>query len=102
MGEQRPRIAVVDDEVSVCKALERLLRASGFDVNTFASAHEFFSSREASHLDCIVLDLYMPDMKGSGVEPWIEQIGGRVPVVVITGYDEPETKAQSLAAGASD
>jgi len=102
MDGQRPRVAVVDDEVSVLKALERLLRASGFDVNTFTSTHEFFSSREAWHPDCIVLDLYMPGINGAGVERWIEQIGGRVPVVVITGHDEPKTKAQSLAAGATD
>lgn len=102
MNDLRPRVAVVDDDLSVRKALERLLRAAGFDAATFASAHEFFYSLEARHPDCLVLDLHMPGMNGLEVQRRLSQTGVRIPVVVITGHDEPQTRAQCLSAGATD
>jgi FixJ family two-component response regulator len=102
MHEQRPRIAVVDDEVSVRKSLRRLLRAFGFDVATFASGNVFFYSLEIQRPDCLILDLYMPGMNGLEVQGRLTQAGLRVPVIVITGHDEPRTRAQCLAAGATD
>jgi len=102
MDEQRPRIAVVDDEVSVRKSLRRLLQAFGFDVATFASGKVFFDSLEIQRPDCLILDLHMPGMNGLEVQGRLTQAGLRVPVIVITGHDEPETRARCLAAGADD
>jgi FixJ family two-component response regulator len=101
MGDVRPRIAVVDDDLSVRRALERLLRASGFDAEVFASGHEFFHFLEVQTPDCLILDLHMPAMNGLEVQRRLRQTGVRLPVVVITGHDEPQTKAQCLDAGAA-
>lgn len=64
MHERRARvaIAVVDDDISVRKALQRLLRVASFDVATFASGEEFYFSLESLHPDCLILDLQMPGM----------------------------------------
>jgi FixJ family two-component response regulator len=102
MQEQRPRVAVVDDDGSVRRALERLLRAAGFDVQSFASAPEFFCSLETQRPNCIVLDLHMPGINGLEVQRRLLEAEIHVPVVVITGHDEPQTRAQCLNAGAAD
>lgn len=102
MDKQRPRIAVVDDEVSVRKSLRRLLQAFGFDVATFDSGNVFFYSLELQHPDCLILDLHMPGMNGLEMQRRLTQAGLRVPVIVITGHDEPQTRAQCLSAGAAD
>ena len=104
MHEQRPRvaIAVVDDDMSVRKALERLLRVAGFDVATFASGEEFYFSLESLRPDCLVLDLHMPGMSGLDVLRCLDQAGFQMPVIVISGDAEPETRAQCLSAGATD
>jgi FixJ family two-component response regulator len=102
MHEQRPRVAVVDDDVSVRRALERLLRAAGFDPSTFGSAHELFYFLETQRPDCLILDLHMPGMNGLEVQRRLRETGIRLPVVVITGHDEPETRAQCLTAGAAE
>jgi FixJ family two-component response regulator len=104
MHEQRPRvaIAVVDDDMSVRKALERLLRVTGFDVATFASGEEFYFSLESLRPDCLVLDLHMPGMSGLDVLRRLDQAGFQVPVIVISGDAEPQTRAQCLSAGATD
>ena len=74
-------IAIVDDEESVRKAIERLLRSAGMEARGFATGGGFLESLDHFHPDCLVLDLHMPDMSGFEVMARLE---GRVPFVVIT------------------
>ena len=102
MDRLRLRIAVIDDDESVRKALKRLLRAANLDADTFASGRDFIDSLAAQVPDCIVLDLHMPGMNGLEVQQQLGPRGGlRLPIVVITGHDEPQTRAQCLSAGAA-
>ena len=101
MNRSRLRIAVVDDDESVRKALKRLLRAANLDADTFASGREFLDSLPAQVPDCIVLDLHMPGMNGLDIQRQLARGALRVPIVVITGHDEPQTRAQCLSAGAA-
>ena len=102
MVEIRPRIAVVDDELSVRKALQRLLRASDLDADIFASADDFLAALTlTSPPDCLVLDLHMPGTSGLDLQQRIAGAGWRLPIIVITGHDEPGMKARCLGAGAS-
>jgi FixJ family two-component response regulator len=101
MVKTRPRVAVVDDDESVRKALQRLLRASGLEVDIFASAQDFLASLPQAALpDCLVLDLQMPGTSGLDLQRQLVRAGPQVPVVVITGHDEPGMQARCLAAGA--
>ena len=101
MNRSQLRIAVVDDDESVRKALKRLLRAANLDADTFASGREFLDSLAAQVPDCIVLDLHMPGMNGLDIQQQLARGALRVPIVVITGHDEPQTRAQCLSAGAA-
>jgi FixJ family two-component response regulator len=96
----RQRIAVVDDEVSVRKALQRLLRSAGMDVDVFASGNAFLRSLHDSLPDCLVLDLHMPDVNGFHVQERIVELGVRLPMLVITGHDTPEARSRAIAGGA--
>ena len=100
MRNSKPLIAVVDDEASVRAALQRLIRAAGLDVKTFSSGAEVLDFVQTRQPDCIVLDLHMPDMNGFEVQARFARAGNRVPVIVITGHDTPETGARALAGGA--
>jgi FixJ family two-component response regulator len=102
MVKARHRVAVVDDDESVRKALQRLLRASDLDADTFASAEDFLASLPQGPLpDCLVLDLQMPSTGGLDLQRELVRAGPQVPTVVITGHDEPGMEARCLAAGAS-
>ena len=101
MAEPRRRVAVVDDDPSVRKALQRLLRASDHDADAFGSAQDFLNSLPATIPDCIVLDLQMPEMNGLALQRELVRTGIRLPVVVVTGHDEPGMQARCLAAGAA-
>jgi FixJ family two-component response regulator len=102
MVKTRHRVAVVDDDESVRKALQRLLRASDLDADTFASAEDFLASLPHAQVpDCLVLDLQMPGTGGLDLQRQIGRAGLQLPVVVITGHDQPGMEARCLAEGAS-
>jgi FixJ family two-component response regulator len=101
MDRSRLCIAVIDDDEPVRKALKRLLRAANLDADTFASGREFLDSVASRVPDCVVLDLHMPGMNGLDVQQQLARGGLRVPIVVITGHDEPQARAQCLSAGAA-
>jgi len=94
-------IAIVDDEEPVRKALKRLLRASGLEAESYASGKEFLEANTVRPPDCLVLDLHMPGMSGLQVLRELRAANSVLPTVVITAYDEPATREQCLAAGAS-
>ncbi len=101
MPAERRFIAVVDDEASVRRALERLLRASGIDVQSFASGQEFIASLRTRLPDCVVLDLQMTGITGRDVQKSLAAAHIRIPVVIITAHDEPLLREQCLASGAA-
>jgi FixJ family two-component response regulator len=94
-------VAIVDDEESVRRALERLLRSAGFAVETFPSGAEFLLSLPEHQPACLVLDLHMPDLSGLDVQLLIKREGFEVPIVIITGHDTAEVRARIVARGAS-
>src|SRR5262245_54509064 len=93
-------VAVVDDEPSVRKALRRLLAAAKFQVTTFASGREFLDALATRRPDCLVLALHMPGLSGLDVQQHLIRLGEKLPIVVITALDDPESRAKCLAAGA--
>jgi FixJ family two-component response regulator len=95
------RVAVVDDEPSVRKALGRLLTASHMDVETFASGQEFLDSLSSRRPDCVVLDLHMPGLSGLDVQHELARGGAELPIVIVTAHEDAERRAQCLAAGAT-
>lgn len=94
-------IAVLDDEYSVRRALGRLLSASGFDVGAFGSGKQFLDSLSTRTPDCVILDLQMPGLTGREVQRQLSLTGQRIPVIIITAYDQPAIREQCLAEGAA-
>ena len=76
-------LAVVDDDVDVRTALNRLLRAMGHQVRLFASAEEFAGDRQ--DVDCVILDIRLPGLNGLELREQMQAAGRRLPLVFITG-----------------
>jgi FixJ family two-component response regulator len=101
------RVLVVDDDVSVRRALERLLRAAGYAVETFASATEFLSRANAGPEclrgpACLVLDVRMPGQSGVDLYETLAGRGADVAVIFITGHGDVPMAEKARKAGAVD
>ena len=76
-------LAVVDDDVDVRTALNRLLRAMGHQVRVFASAEEFAGDDHT--FDCVILDIRLPGLNGLELREQMRAAGRHLPLVFITG-----------------
>jgi FixJ family two-component response regulator len=94
-------VAVIDDDASVRKALRRLLRAAGMQVQTFATAEDFLGAAERPP-DCLVLDVRLPGLGGLELQRRLAAEGRHVPIVFITGHQDEQARREALAAGAVD
>src|SRR5689334_2115021 len=95
-----PLIAIVDDEVSICRALLRLLRVADYRAEAFNSPILFLESLAERVPDCVVLDLQMPMMTGVELQEHLARLADPPPVIIITAHDEPKTRERCLALGA--
>jgi len=90
-------VAVVDDDAAIRRALARLLRSAGFESRSFASAVDFVNSLPLTGLRCVVLELHMPGMDGIEVQARLAGMSPPVPVIFITGHEDPATVKHALA-----
>ena len=96
----KPIIAVVDDDRSVAKGMQRLLQAAGFNAITFASGTAFLESLTNVVPDCVLLDLVMPEPDGFTVQARLKAAGVTAPVIFLTASQDLDHRRQALAAGA--
>jgi FixJ family two-component response regulator len=102
MAMEQPRIAVVDDDMSVRKALARLLTASSFEIRTYGSARDFMVSLENDpRPQCVIVDLHMPEMTGLDLQKSLFGLGIKIPTIIITAYNEPGISQRCRDAGAA-
>jgi FixJ family two-component response regulator len=91
---------VIDDEINVVIALQRLLRSVGLEVRTFTSAQEFLSAKLQDAPGCLVLDVRMPGMSGLEVQQRLAAAGICLPVIFLTGHADVEMTVRAMKAGA--
>jgi len=98
----KPRVIVVDDDMSVRRGLERLLRSVGYEVELFASSRAFIERGEYERTDCLVLDVRMPGPSGLDVQHLLVSAGHDLPIVFITGHGDIPMAVQAMSVGAID
>ena len=96
------RVFIVDDDASVRRALARLVRAAGYEVEIFASAVEYLAREPPEPPACLLLDIRMPGMNGPELQRAIAGTERALPIVFITGHGDDSVCAQVVAAGAVD
>lgn len=96
-----PRVTIVDDDLLVLRALDRLLRAAGIAVETYSSADEFLQSREPA-AGCVVMDLSMPGRGGLELQRALAEAADSRPIVFISGQGTVPASVEAMKAGAMD
>ena len=100
MQEPQAIVFVVDDDVSVREALERLIRSAGLRVESFASAEAFLNRPRAEVPSCLVLDVRLPDLSGLDLQRRMVDARNEIPIVFITGHGDIPTTVRAMKAGA--
>ena len=93
-------IYVIDDDVSVRKGLENLLRSAGFTVQTFSSAREFLASGRPDVPSCLLLDVQLPGLSGLDLQQELAKGGIQIPIIFITGHGDIPMSVRAMKAGA--
>jgi len=95
-------VHVIDDDLGVRCALERLLRSHDRQVRTYPSAREFLNQRLDLGPACVVLDLQMPDMSGLDLQQVLTRGHESMSIVFISGHANIPDSVRAMKAGAVD
>jgi len=95
-------ILIVDDERGIRETLRGVLEDEGFDVETVASGEACLKAIETSNFNCILLDVWLPEIDGLETLKRLRDAGNNAAVVMISGHGNIETAVNATKLGAFD
>jgi FixJ family two-component response regulator len=95
-------VFLVDDDPGVLKALSRLLRAKGYDIQSYSSAQAFLADHDPDIPGCAVLDVAMPGLDGLALQEALTKQESRRPIIFISGKADIPMSVRAMKAGAID
>jgi FixJ family two-component response regulator len=96
------RVFLVDDDVSLLRALTRVLAFAGYAVETFPSAAAFLGREPYAGPACLILDLQMPGMLGLELQREARKAGWTAPVVFLSAHGDVPSSVRAMREGALD
>ncbi len=84
----RYQILVVDDEPTVCKAIQMMLRYYGHEVQTANDGAAALALYEAGQFDLVITDYLMPEMKGDQLVTQIKKCRADQRIIMVTAFAE--------------
>lgn len=102
MNAPTPIVYVVDDEEGILRALQRLLRAEGYEVRSFRSALDFLDVYRPGSDSCLILDVAMPGLDGLKLQDRLSREGILVPIVFLSGHADIPVSVRAMKGGAVD
>ena len=100
MVKKKKLVYVIDDDKSVRRAFQLLFQSADFDVQTFRSAEEFLEGASLSDDSCIIMDMRMPGMTGLDLLKKLASRKIRIPVIVVSAYDDASIRGLAHEFGA--
>jgi two-component system response regulator FixJ len=95
-------VHIVDDEDSVRRSLDFLLRSAGYRTERWEDGEAFLRGADKGEAACVLLDVRMPGMDGLQVQAEMTSRGYNLPVVVLTGHGDIATAVRAMRGGAVD
>src|SRR5215467_16102574 len=95
-------VFVVDNDISVRESLDLLIRAEGWQAETFASPQEFLAGPRPLVPSCLVLDVSRPGLNALDLQKRIAVERSEVPIIFMSGRGDIRTTVEAMKAGAVD
>ena len=102
MSEDRAAVFVIDDDPSMRRSLDTLLRSVGLDVHLFSSAQEFMHAKRPEAPGCLVLDVRLPGMSGLAFQQELAKARIALPIIFISGHGDVPMTVRAMKAGAAE
>jgi two-component system cell cycle response regulator CtrA len=96
------RVLLVEDDTSMAKSIELMLKSEGFIVDSTDLGEDGLEIGKLYDYDIIILDLMLPDMDGYEVLRRLRSARVRTPILILSGLSEPDKKVRGLGFGADD
>ena len=103
MTQNPPTVFLIDDDPSVRRALARLIKSAGYQVQIFVSAREFLERMpDGAQPACLVLDVRMPGLSGIDLQRELRLTNLVLPIIFVTGHGDIPMTVKAMKAGAVD
>jgi FixJ family two-component response regulator len=101
MAKAGLKVLVVEDDVGLGEAMQRLLGAAGIDARLYSSAEALLANGAAANADCVISDWRLPALSGLDLLDAIHDRGWRPPLILITAHDAPGLREEATRRGAT-
>jgi CheY-like chemotaxis protein len=95
----RKLITILDDDPSVLRSTERLLKAHGFDTEIFETVEGFLARARLTETSCLVLDVNLNRESGIELQRELKASGVSLPVIFMSGSGYEAFREEALKAG---
>lgn len=99
--QQKSLVRIVDDDETVAKSYEFMLRCAGWNCRIFNSAEDYLVS-ENVQIGCLILDVRMPGISGLQLQQKLEILEREIPIIFVTGHGDVDMAVMALKRGAQD
>jgi FixJ family two-component response regulator len=100
MTKMRKIVYVIDDDESVRRSFQRLLRSAEIECEIFSSPEEFLSIVRQDQNTCIITDIRMPVSTGLDLTEKLRSLSIEIPVIVVSASDDLQTREYAREVGA--
>jgi FixJ family two-component response regulator len=100
MAEDAATVFVIDDDTSVRRSIQGLLKSVGLPSESFGSAQEFLAKHTADGPSCLVLDVRLPGLSGLDFQQQLADAGVQIPIIFITGHGNIPMSVKAMKSGA--
>ncbi|MBM3310870.1 MAG: response regulator [Candidatus Aminicenantes bacterium] len=100
--QAKPRILVVDDELTVCKSIRQALVQETYEVEMALSGEEALRKEAEKHYDVLIVDLMMPGLSGMDLLKSLKAQDPDSKIIMVTGYPTMKNTVQAMQLGAFD
>lgn len=102
MDKYEPMVYIIDDDITLLKAVSWLLESVDFKVITYTSAVEYLNSYNNQQCGCLLVDVRMPQMSGLELQEELAQRKNQLPIIIMSGHGDIAMAVRAMKAGAFD